>query len=382
MKNYENDNFFKQKCRQQLRRRAIRRRISFSLLVCSCLVVLFAATFLGRTDLYNAVEQPELFPIAKVGKSVTGLSTNLKVRAENATNEDKWCLILVNKWNYIPDDYEVELIELSSGESVDKRIYPALQEMFDAARNDNIYLIAASGYRTTKKQQHLMDEKIGDYKIAGLSAKEAKVKAEAWVAIPGTSEHQLGISVDIKADGINSAGNEVYEWLAQNAHKFGFICRYPSDKTEITGVINEPWHYRYVGIEAATKIQIEREMEFPETNIEEIKGVVATISEGWIDLKFKNDTKCTYQIAVTLNEENITGTIFVDMRPQVLYRVTNGSTEYFCESSGVYEYVEVDRAELDADTGEISEKHTLYTNKCKICYPLPEEVAIKEVGRL
>jgi D-alanyl-D-alanine carboxypeptidase len=167
-------------------------------------------------------------------------------------DDTAWCLILVNKWNYVPDDYKVELTELANGQSVDKRIYPALQEMFDTARSNNVYPIVASGYRTAKKQQSLMDEKIAEYRAEGCSAKEAAAKAEEWVSVPGASEHQLGIAVDINADGINSAGHEVYEWLNKNAHKFGFICRYPPDKTEITGVVNEPWHYRYVGVDAAS----------------------------------------------------------------------------------------------------------------------------------
>ena len=73
-------------------------------------------------------------------------------------------------------------------------------------------------------------------------------------AIPGTSEHQLGLGVDINADGINSYGYEVYNWLAQNAYGYGFIYRYPENKVTITGIANEPWHYRYVGVNAATEI--------------------------------------------------------------------------------------------------------------------------------
>lgn len=128
--------------------------------------------------------------------------------------------------------------------------------MFDIAKADGVYPVVASAYRTTEKQQSLMDNKIRDYKSEGYSQQKAITKAEEWVAIPGTSEHQLGISVDINADGIHSAGHEVYEWLNQNAYKFGFIRRYPPNKTEITGVINEPWHYRYVGVKAATEMYI------------------------------------------------------------------------------------------------------------------------------
>jgi D-alanyl-D-alanine carboxypeptidase len=74
------------------------------------------------------------------------------------------------------------------------------------------------------------------------------------VAIPGTSEHQLGLGVDINADGVNSAGYEVYDWLEAHCWEYGFILRYPEDKTDITGISNEPWHFRYVGQEAAEYI--------------------------------------------------------------------------------------------------------------------------------
>lgn len=177
-----------------------------------------------------------------------------KVDMEEQIAEEEWCLILVNKEHCIPDDYEVELVELSNGQCVDRRIYPALQEMFDTARSEGIYPVVASGYRTAQKQQSLMDEKIAAYLVEGYSLQEAKEKADIWVAAVGTSEHQLGISVDINADGVHSAGNQVYDWLDENSYRFGFIKRYPEDKTEITGIINEPWHYRYVGKAAAAEI--------------------------------------------------------------------------------------------------------------------------------
>lgn len=167
---------------------------------------------------------------------------------------DTWSLILVNRWNTIPDDYQVDLTQLSNGQSVDTRIYPSLQAMFDAARADGIYPVVASGYRTAEYQQSLLDEKVKEYKTQGYSAAKAQELAEECVAVPGTSEHQLGIAVDINADPNKSTGDEVYEWLDKNSYKYGFIVRYPSDKTDITGTIYEPWHYRYVGVEAATEI--------------------------------------------------------------------------------------------------------------------------------
>ena len=169
-----------------------------------------------------------------------------------ASEDNGWNLILVNRDSYIPDDYQVELTELSNGKKVDSRIYPELQEMFNDARAQGYGLFVREGYRTQEEQQQLMDEKIEAYENEGKSKSEAEKLAEQWVAIPGTSEHQLGIAVDINADTTKSSSDDVYNWLAENAHTYGFIKRYPSNKTDITGVINEPWHYRYVGKEAAS----------------------------------------------------------------------------------------------------------------------------------
>lgn len=171
-----------------------------------------------------------------------------------ASEDNGWNLILVNRDSYIPDDYQVEFTELSNGKKVDSRIYPELQEMFNDARAQGYGLFVREGYRTQEEQQQLLDEKIEAYENEGKSKSEAKKLAEQWVAIPGTSEHQLGIAVDINADTTKSLSDDVYNWLAENAHTYGFIKRYPSNKTDITGVINEPWHYRYVGKEAASKI--------------------------------------------------------------------------------------------------------------------------------
>ena len=171
-----------------------------------------------------------------------------------ASEDHGWNLILVNRENYIPADYEVQLTELSNGKKVDSRIYPELQEMFNAARAQGYGLFVREGYRTQEEQQQLMNEKIEAYENEAKSKSEAKKLAEQWVAIPGTSEHQLGIAVDINADTTKSSSDDVYKWLEENAHTYGFIKRYPSNKTDITGVINEPWHYRYVGKEVASEI--------------------------------------------------------------------------------------------------------------------------------
>lgn len=170
-----------------------------------------------------------------------------------ANVDNGWNLILVNKNNYIPKNYEFELTELSNGEKVDSRIYPSLQKMFDAARVHGLSLHVSAGYRSEEAQQQLMEEKIEAFELEGHSSREAKRMAEKWVAVPGTSEHQIGIAVDINADRC-AASPTLYSWLAKNSYKYGFIQRYPPDKNSVTGISYEPWHYRYVGKEAATEM--------------------------------------------------------------------------------------------------------------------------------
>ena len=168
---------------------------------------------------------------------------------------DDWQLLLVNQWNSLPDGYAPDLTELWNGESVDSRIYPDLQEMFDDARAVGLNPYVNSGYRTAQVQQSLMDEEINDYMVQGYSEAEARRLAEQWVAVPGTSEHQLGLAVDISMeDTATQTTSDMWQWLMKNSYKYGFILRYPEDKTDITGISYEPWHYRYVGREAAEEI--------------------------------------------------------------------------------------------------------------------------------
>lgn len=177
---------------------------------------------------------------------------------QNSLNSqaDAWYLILVNPDHPIPDDYQVQLLTLSNGEQIDTRIYQDLQAMFDDARAEGLALFVRNGYRTFEEQQELYDEKVNAFIEEGCSAEEAIQQAEGWVAIPGTSEHQLGLSVDINPDLDISSIDEVYSWLEDNSYKYGFVKRYPSEKADITGINDEPWHFRYVGHEAAEEMFI------------------------------------------------------------------------------------------------------------------------------
>ena len=157
----------------------------------------------------------------------------------------------------MPRRYSPELTTLSNGVQVDSRIYPDLQSMFDDMRTEGVYPVVGEGYRSEQQQQEMMQEKIDAYLAEGYSERKARKEAEKWVAKPNYSEHQLGLALDINADKSRCDNDTIYQWLSQNAYRYGFILRYPEGKEDITGIDYEPWHYRYVGKEAAQEIQSE-----------------------------------------------------------------------------------------------------------------------------
>jgi zinc D-Ala-D-Ala carboxypeptidase len=174
---------------------------------------------------------------------------------QNSTN----VMALVNKEFYLPEDYIPEglvkpEVEFSFGdEDIEKSLMrkeaaEALEEMFTNAEKNGIEIFAVSGYRSYSRQKSLYDAEINRVGIE---------KAEQAVAIPGASEHQTGLAMDISSRSNKLYLNEAFantiegKWLKENAHHFGFILRYPKEKMDITNYMYEPWHFRYVGVKAA-----------------------------------------------------------------------------------------------------------------------------------
>lgn len=185
------------------------------------------------------------------------VKTNQNKSANSVVKDE--LLTLVNFENTIPKDWKVDLVQLNNGQSVDRRIYDDLIAMLQAAKSEGLNPLICSSYRTNEKQEQLYQNKVSEYLSQGYSKVEASDKAAFWVARPGTSEHQLGLAVDIvstKNQRLDRSQENTVEqqWLIQNSWKYGFVLRYPTNKNSITGVGYEPWHYRYVGKEHAKKI--------------------------------------------------------------------------------------------------------------------------------
>lgn len=174
-------------------------------------------------------------------------------------DKTQWYLLLVNKTHPVPDDYEVKLTSLSGSMKCDERVLEPLCEMLNAAGSEGVNLFVCSPYRDQKRQEMLFLRRINSYMAAGKSYLEAYKKASRDVIVPGCSEHQLGIAFDIVADYHTTLDYEFGDtkaglWLKEHCAEYGFILRYPKGKENITGIVYEPWHFRYVGVEAATYI--------------------------------------------------------------------------------------------------------------------------------
>ena len=167
-----------------------------------------------------------------------------------------WNLTLVNSTHAVPEDWVVpEFTELRNGQKVDSRIYPELQAMFDAARAAGRTPLVISSYRTYDDQKNMLVKKYRAFKEQGYSHEDAQAEALKWAAYPGYSEHQLGLAIDVGTSNREKCSKDrVWSWLKEHCAEYGFIWRYSEEKSAITGIANEPWHFRYVGVEAATYI--------------------------------------------------------------------------------------------------------------------------------
>lgn len=170
------------------------------------------------------------------------------------TDVSKENLMLVNKYNYLGEDYSPKditkvSIQFAYGENeIKKEVYEKFRSMYNAAKKENLNLIITSSYRDYKFQKNVWQS---------YSNQKGEEWADSVAARAGYSEHQTGLALDIvtyNANMENFEKSDEFKWLSKNAYKYGFILRYPKDKEEITGYSYESWHYRYVGVDVATKI--------------------------------------------------------------------------------------------------------------------------------
>lgn len=214
---------------------------------------------LAKEILENGEEQYSVDEILS-GDNIHKIVQSSNISSENGKfSKDDWNLMLVNKQHPVPEDYTFELGTIAGAMKCDARILPELFAMLQAAKDEGVYLAVCSPYRDISRQEVLFNRKIKMHMGNGYSYLEAYKEASQIVTVPGASEHQIGLALDIISDDYTSldegfANTSAGEWLKEHSKEYGFILRYPKGKEYITGIDYEPWHFRYVGKEAATII--------------------------------------------------------------------------------------------------------------------------------
>ena len=205
----------------------------------------------------NEIEQLSLDDILSANE-INELYENIKVSKTNLSKDD-WNLVLINKQHPVPEDYTFTLGTIKGNMKCDIRIIDDLTDMMQAALDDGIKLLICSPYRDYNRQEVLFNKKIDYYMKQGYSYLNSYKLASQTVTVPGASEHQIGLALDIVSNVYSSLDTGFGDtkagiWLKEHCDEYGFILRYPLGKEYITGIQYEPWHFRYVGKEAATEI--------------------------------------------------------------------------------------------------------------------------------
>ena len=173
---------------------------------------------------------------------------------------ENWAIALVNEGHPLDTSYvPAEMTEIESERSVDSRIADDLKRMLSDAKDAGLSMYVASAYRSYEKQREVFNNTMQDWISQGYSPLNAYDETKKSVAVPGTSEHATGLAVDIisseyEALDDRQGDTDEQKWLMEHCWEYGFILRYPSDKSDVTNIVYEPWHYRYVGKEAAKEI--------------------------------------------------------------------------------------------------------------------------------
>lgn len=211
----------------------------------------------------HADTQPEeMFTLDDVMEyDMTTVETEEIPQADGAVDissfdKEDWKIMLINKQHPIPEEYEFTLATIKGSMKCDERIIPELQQMMQEAKKDGVTLVIRSPYRDYERQIYLFNRKVKGYMKKKMSYLESYRTTAQAVTIPGASEHQAGLALDITSDSYSTltqgfADTKAGEWLAEHSFEYGFILRYPEGKEDITGISFEPWHFRYVGKTAA-----------------------------------------------------------------------------------------------------------------------------------
>lgn len=185
--------------------------------------------------------------------SVILLNVEEPIRTNRQVND--WRLVLVNFEHTLPENFEIELVNIDNSRQFDSRAIDELNQLLKDAKNAKVgKLWVQSSYRSPERQEELFNNKVKQYMGYGKTREEAEKLTRQFINESNTSEHNLGLAVDFNNIKRDFENTKAFEWLKLNAENYGFILRYAQEKEDITKVSYEPWHWRYVGVEHARKM--------------------------------------------------------------------------------------------------------------------------------
>ena len=235
------------------------------LLVCFMLNLVFNRIRIGGIDKKYKKQITELTEkneklSSQIKSGVSKKNTDAGASADGlSSKEDSWSLVLINEENPLDTAYIPELEAVREGSFVDVRIVEDAKKMLEDAEKEGLNMYIVSAHRDYESQREVFNTTMTEWISQGSTPLEAYEETKKSVAVPGTSEHASGLAMDITSGQYGEldekqAETDEAKWLAANCWKYGFILRYPLDKSDVTGIVFEPWHYRYVGKDAAKEI--------------------------------------------------------------------------------------------------------------------------------
>ena len=240
-----------------------RRTLNKKKVAISCIILLFIVIFITKIAKHDKAVETSIEANSNEVNDLNSLQTDtvdntqIQEQPEEKTKKEitDWRLTLANYENLLPEDFTVEVANIDDTRQFDARAIGELNDMMNAMKKAGITNIwIQSAYRSVTRQKELYDNSIQKYLKQGKTQEEAEQLTNEYINKPGSSDHNLGLAVDFNYVDNKFEKLDGFKWLQENAEDYGFVLRYPKDKEDITKIAYESWHWRYVGVEHAKKM--------------------------------------------------------------------------------------------------------------------------------
>lgn len=239
-----------------------KRKIAIVILIIIIVIIVIVRKSRNKTTVEtttNQVEQTaskqEENKIEEEQEKEQGQSSNQNQEQKPENEITDWRLTLANYENLLPENFTVKVENIDKTRQFDARAIDELNDMMNQMKKDGITNIwIQSAYRSVARQKELYDASVKKYLQEGKTQEEAEKLTNEYINKPGSSDHNLGLAVDFNKVDNGFEKLDGFKWLQKNAENYGFVLRYPKDKEDITKIAYESWHWRYVGVEHAKKM--------------------------------------------------------------------------------------------------------------------------------